>query len=243
MIRGILPAAESPDQARDSLRTHVWDHRHRQPAIDPAGAGSERSARRARRRTAAATELGDRRRSRRASSWSTPCSTGCRACRRSSAGRELVVGDRGSPRRVGRSSRSSEERRTRRGWQEAPSDELELANAALIRLQDALWAVRKDRLRTAREVEALADGETGIGSLRGYTSIQQALSAIDRLEVRGRDSAGIHLFVWDHGIDLDDPGIAAAIADPQRRSAVRFGLGARCRRSAQLRLQGGSGDR
>ena len=32
-------------------------------------------------------------------------------------------------------------------------DDVETANAALIVLRDALWAVRKDRLRTAREVE------------------------------------------------------------------------------------------
>ena len=40
----------------------------------------------------------------------------------------------------------------------------------------------------------------------GYLPIQQALSAIDRLEVRGRDSAGLHVFVWGHDID------AAALA-------------------------------
>ena len=34
-------------------------------------------------------------------------------------------------------------------------------------------------------------------------SVQQALSALDRLEVRGRDSAGLHVLVRDHGLDLD----------------------------------------
>ena len=62
---------------------------------------------------------------------------------------------------------------------------------------------------------------------------QQALSAIDRMEVRGRDSAGIHLFVWQHALDLHDPAIAAQVArrsaDPlfqngsvRRRSRPRF---------------------
>ena len=46
----------------------------------------------------------------------------------------------------------------------------------------------------------------------GYLAIQQALSAIDRMEVRGRDSAGIHVFVWHHGLDLDDPAVAADLA-------------------------------
>jgi len=42
--------------------------------------------------------------------------------------------------------------------------------------------------------------------------VHQALSALDRLEVRGRDSAGLHLFVSDHGLDLDAPEVAAEIA-------------------------------
>ena len=32
------------------------------------------------------------------------------------------------------------------------------------------------------------------------------------MEVRGRDSAGIHVFVWHHGLDLDDPAVAADLA-------------------------------
>jgi len=94
----------------------------------------------------------------------------------------------------------------------APSDVLETANADLIRLRDALWAVRKDRLRTAIEVEALAGTELGAAAIGAYTAVQQALSAIDRLEVRGRDSAGIHLYVWGHGLDPADPTIAALLA-------------------------------
>ena len=48
--------------------------------------------------------------------------------------------------------------------------------------------------------------------------LQLALSALDRLEVRGRDSAGLHVLVRDHGLDLDDPTVrrmvAERIADP-----------------------------
>ena len=36
------------------------------------------------------------------------------------------------------------------------ADTLERANAELIDLKDAVWAIRNDRLRTAREVEMLA---------------------------------------------------------------------------------------
>ena len=91
------------------------------------------------------------------------------------------------------------------------ADALEQANAASIALRDALWAIRRDRLRTAREVDALAGRDSSVAARAGYLAAQQAFSAIDRMEVRGRDSAGIHLFVWNHGLDVGDPAIAAAV--------------------------------
>ena len=91
------------------------------------------------------------------------------------------------------------------------SDALERANAAAIRLKDALWAIRRDRIRTVREVDALAGRDATVAARAGYLGIQQALAAIDRMEVRGRDSAGIHVFVWDHDLDVADPVVAAAI--------------------------------
>jgi len=63
------------------------------------------------------------------------------------------------------------------------------------RVRDALWAIRRDRLRTADAVHALAGRGATPSSIVGYLSIQQALSAIDRMEVRGRDSAGISVIV------------------------------------------------
>jgi glucosamine--fructose-6-phosphate aminotransferase (isomerizing) len=105
--------------------------------------------------------------------------------------------------------------------------ELESVNAAVVRLKDAVWAVDNDRLRTARAVADLAGSEPGWGATEAYTSIQQALSAIDRLEVRGRDSAGLHVLVRGHGLDLDSAAVAgllgARAADPLFRSgAVRI---------------------
>jgi glutamine---fructose-6-phosphate transaminase (isomerizing) len=103
--------------------------------------------------------------------------------------------------------------------------ELEAANAAIVRLKDAVWAIASDRLRAAREVIALAAGDddangAGIGdaALEAYWSIHVALSAIDRLEVRGRDSAGLHLLVTGHGLDPSDSDIAARAGDPLFRS-------------------------
>ncbi len=89
-------------------------------------------------------------------------------------------------------------------------DALERAAAGLIALKDVLWAIRNDRLRAVREVEALAVGDVAAPKLAGYLAVQQALAAIDRLEVRGRDSAGIHLFVWGHAIE---PAALSALLD------------------------------
>jgi glucosamine--fructose-6-phosphate aminotransferase (isomerizing) len=91
------------------------------------------------------------------------------------------------------------------------ADALERANAELIDLKDALWAVRHDRLRSAREVEALAGRDAPPSALGGYLAVQQAFSAIDRLEVRGRDSAGLHVFVWGHDIEPD--ALTALVAE------------------------------
>ena len=104
----------------------------------------------------------------------------------------------------------------REGWIEAAvqlaADEIEHENAELIAMRDAVWAIRNDRMRTARAVDALAGRDAGAAAIAAYLSVQQALSAIDRLEVRGRDSAGLHLFVWDHGLSATDPTVQALLA-------------------------------
>jgi glutamine---fructose-6-phosphate transaminase (isomerizing) len=103
------------------------------------------------------------------------------------------------------------------------ADALERASAASIRLRDVLWAIRRDRLRTAHAVDALAGRDASTSARAGYLSIQQALSAIDRMEVRGRDSAGLHVFVWNHALDVADPAIAAAIGERARDPLFQAG--------------------
>jgi glucosamine--fructose-6-phosphate aminotransferase (isomerizing) len=92
-------------------------------------------------------------------------------------------------------------------------DDQERLATELIDLRDAVWAVRFDRLRTAREVEALAGRDSTVAAIAGYLAVQQSLSALDRLEVRGRDSAGLHLFVWNHGISPSDPLVRRMLAE------------------------------
>ncbi len=91
--------------------------------------------------------------------------------------------------------------------------ELEATNAALIDCKDAIWGIGRDRLRAAAGVSLLADevpGPAGVGVL---FSLHQALSALDRLEVRGRDSAGLEVQLWNHGLSADDPVVARLLAE------------------------------
>ncbi len=98
------------------------------------------------------------------------------------------------------------------GTLEVDDDDLERVNASLLSLKDAIWGIARDRLRTARAVGDMAGGVgAGVAALGGYLSVQVALSALDRLEVRGRDSAGLHLLVDGHGLDLTDPAIVAEL--------------------------------
>ncbi len=88
---------------------------------------------------------------------------------------------------------------------------LEYRNAAVVITKDAHWAVAHDRLRTAEAVAAMAGPAAPLSALAAYTSAQEALSAIDRLEVRGRDSAGLQVLVTGHGIDFEDDGVRSVL--------------------------------
>jgi glucosamine--fructose-6-phosphate aminotransferase (isomerizing) len=101
--------------------------------------------------------------------------------------------------------------------------DVEAVNAGIVRLKDASWAIRNDRLRTAAAVGDLAGPAPSASAIEAYHAIQLALSGIDRLEVRGRDSAGIHVLVTGHGLDLSSAGLRAEIGhrtDPLFRSGA-----------------------
>ena len=101
--------------------------------------------------------------------------------------------------------------------------DLERRNHELNRIRDALWAITRDRLRAADSVAQLSNDTTTTSALEAFLSVHQALASLDRLEVRGRDSAGIHLLIRDHALDLDDPALQAEIA--RRSSDDNFGSG------------------
>ena len=105
---------------------------------------------------------------------------------------------------------------------------MELANAALVRLKDAVWACAATGCAPPRAVGDLAGRDAGRAAIAAMASVQVALSALDRLEVRGRDSAGLHLMVWDHGVDVAAPAMRALW---EQRYDPLFGSGFGARRT------------
>ncbi|WP_419842669.1 SIS domain-containing protein [Candidatus Poriferisodalis sp.] len=101
---------------------------------------------------------------------------------------------------------------------------VERLNAVLSEVKDHVFAVRHDRLRTAREVVELWGGTPPQAAVGGLWSMQVALSALDRLEVRGRDSAGLQVFVC--GARLSDREGRAGGASSGRLNDPLFGAGA-----------------
>jgi len=91
---------------------------------------------------------------------------------------------------------------------DAASEELNLVR---VKVKDALWAVLRDRLAVGPGIFSLTGANPQPAAIAAMCSVHDAFRALDRLEVRGRDSVGLHLFVTDHGLDLDEPTLARAI--------------------------------
>jgi glucosamine--fructose-6-phosphate aminotransferase (isomerizing) len=105
------------------------------------------------------------------------------------------------------------ERRIDAGSPAEFADSVEQLNAPLLAVKDAVWAIRRERIVHADAVADLLGGDDHAAAIEAFSSVEIALSALNRLEVRGRDSAGLHLLVSDHGLDLADPGVACLVAD------------------------------
>ena len=94
----------------------------------------------------------------------------------------------------------------------------------LIRLQDALWSVRFDRIAAAEAALGLLGGRKAVANSSNPTlagaalSMQTVLSALDRLEVRGRDSAGICVIAPSVPHDEVVASLVERAADAQFRS-------------------------
>ena len=77
------------------------------------------------------------------------------------------------------------------------SVDLETINGRMIQLKDICWMLEKDILSNLQKVLALSNAKkssaVGPAAFRKYRKLNLLLNALDRLEVRGRDSAGIQL--------------------------------------------------
>jgi glucosamine--fructose-6-phosphate aminotransferase (isomerizing) len=113
------------------------------------------------------------------------------------------------------------ERRIDAGGPTEFEDSVEELNAPLLAVKDAVWAIRRERIVHARAVADLLGGDHHPAAIEAFSSVEIALCALNRLEVRGRDSAGLHLLVSNHDLDLGDPAVARLIearADPLFRT-------------------------
>ena len=102
------------------------------------------------------------------------------------------------------------------------SQKLETLNADLTTLKDLIWHIERDRVLVSISVEELLAGRKDDRFIEVFLSIQQILAGLDRLEVRGRDSAGVHLMIQNHGLDFKNPGTIQEIKkranDPSYKS-------------------------
>lgn len=109
-------------------------------------------------------------------------------------------------------------------------NDIEALNAAIIRVRDVAWALRMDRLPAAEAVRDLACGKPPEhpAGIAGIASIDTALSALDRLEVRGRDSAGLSITVAGiERTDVVDALVASRRFDPLYTDGAMRDLGTR----------------
>ncbi len=76
------------------------------------------------------------------------------------------------------------------------TDHLETINRRMVLLRDIVWGVEQDVLKTVDQITDLAGADAAAletGSLAKYRKINFLLNCLNRLEVRGRDSAGIQV--------------------------------------------------
>ena len=91
--------------------------------------------------------------------------------------------------------------------------DIEKINACIIQVKDLIWSLRNDRVRLINSVRELCQDKRERALVETFTSIHEALSALDSLEVRGRDSAGLHVMIQHHALDLNDPTFLSEITD------------------------------
>jgi glucosamine--fructose-6-phosphate aminotransferase (isomerizing) len=89
---------------------------------------------------------------------------------------------------------------------------LEIVQEELRSCLDLTWQLTNDRFGAATRVQQLAAAGLGVRqAFISYFAIDAVLEAVDRLEVRGRDSAGLHVWVSVADAELP-PGLIDRVA-------------------------------
>ena len=101
-----------------------------------------------------------------------------------------------------------EERRLEEQAGRFSTSDLEEINRGLLMLRDLLWGLEKDVLDNINRICAVAGVEDPVllppAALNKYRKLNFLLNSLDRLEVRGRDSAGVQIsFVPENKADLN----------------------------------------
>ena len=117
------------------------------------------------------------------------------------------------------------------GWD---ADSVETVQGVLGQLTDRLYSVLHDRVEVAESARALHPGQATPRCALSYLAVETVLQTVNRLEVRGRDSAGVS--IWVQLDDADRAALRRLAHRPGRSAAAQqVGRGDRARRV--LRLQ------
>ena len=74
------------------------------------------------------------------------------------------------------------------------TDALETINSRLFLLKDIRWGLEKDLLENVKKIQDLMnDTAMSLEAVRTYAQLNYLLNCLDRIEVRGRDSAGVRI--------------------------------------------------
>jgi len=76
---------------------------------------------------------------------------------------------------------------------EMPVSDLETVSSRLIRLKDILWGLKEDLLKNQEKIAGLCGDISSLSQFGKYQRLNSILNAMDRLEVRGRDSTGVQI--------------------------------------------------
>jgi len=108
-----------------------------------------------------------------------------------------------------------------------PAPKVELMAARIDKLKDVTWCIRSEILDNLKKIDALLNGskkQSQPSVVSSFKKINTVLNSIDRLEVRGRDSAGISLmFVLNQSeFDRFEQSLKQKNLDSQLQERCRY---------------------